>query len=268
VTGPAASGSTPPREQVVLTRLRGQPGPGFRVILVLLAVGLALAALKPWGATGPSEASSPPGVAMASVSPTSSGGSTPAIGAPAAGQTFDPERSACEAGVGWRAFALVHDLGFKSRMWIAIEPAPASGPADSTIPTVPLGADRVAVLGYCTDFRSHPKRKVVLGGVWRVDASGATQLALDVAAEFSPDDAAMGFVLNPPAPAKASPSGPPSWQPGHYVFALELQEAGRTDETWFGVQVLARCPPSGSPAPTPRAQPSTRQRTPQPSTSC
>lgn len=248
MTGPAAGGPAPPREQVVLTRLRGQPGPGFRLVVALLALGLAVAAWKPWGANSPSEGGSPPGVGMVNVRPTASGGATPRIASPSSTPTFDPDRSACEAGVGWRVFALVHDSGFKSRMWIAMEPVPASGPADAAIPTIPLGGERVAVLGYCTDFRSHPKRTVVLAGIWRVDSSVASQLAVNVAAQFSPDDAAMGLVLNPPLTSlRASSSGQPSWQPGRYVFALEIKEGGRTDESWFGIRVIARCPAPGSP---------------------
>lgn len=284
MTGPAAGGPAPPREQVVLTRLRGRPGPGFRLVVALLALGLAVAAWKPWGASSPSEGGSPPGVGMVSVPPTASGGLTPGIATPSSTLTFDPDRSACEAGVGWRVFALVHDFGFKSRMWIAMEPVPASGPADAAIPTIPLGGERVAVLGYCTDFRSHPKRTVVLAGIWRVDSNVASQLAVDVAAEFSPGDAAMGLVLNPPlARVRASSSGQPSWQPGRYVFALEIEEGGRTDESWFGIQVIARCPAPGSPvsgspasgsrasaspAPTSRSQASPRVATAPPSTGC
>jgi hypothetical protein len=256
VTAPSVGGRSPRSpDRVALTRLRPERDPGVRALFLLLAVGLAFAAWKPWGGVGPGDAGASSESQTASIPAASPSGALTSDGASTADPGIGTESATCQ-GVGWRTFAEVHDLGFRSRMWIAMDPiSGATGPGDPAIPTVPVSGERITGLGFCTDFLPHPTRTIELLGLWVIGTGRPTRLFPTVSSDLNPDEATQGVVLNPPADPGRTARPALSWASGRYAFELEIREGGIVSQAWFAVLVVQRCPaPTPTPTPTARAR--------------
>src|SRR6058998_3251369 len=133
------SGERQPK--ISLVRLGGEPGPGFRILCLLVLTGFVLAVWKPWadhGGAGGAAFNSPTRT-LARFGP--SAGSSAISDSTTVAPTPGPDGllPACSAGVAWRVFAFVRDLQFRSSEWIAVDFEPdATGPTDPAIPVVPI----------------------------------------------------------------------------------------------------------------------------------
>ena len=127
-------------------------GGGGRIArwVVVAAVLVAVAVVKPWGGSGGRAApqgggaSSPRAVAGA---PAASSGASEA---PAANDIIDPDVTlACLDPGSWRVASVEAYAAQTIRVWRALEPGPASGPADPSIPYVLVVSEGVTELGWC-----------------------------------------------------------------------------------------------------------------------
>ena len=245
------SGERPP--EIALVGLRAAPGRGFRLVCLLILASLIVAVWKPWAGSptqggAPPEGASPTGMlGQQSSSPGRAEAPTPG----AAGPTLAPDGQlpACYAGFAWSVFALVRDLQYRSREWMAVEPmANATGPSDPTIPVIPIADQQVMAVGFCTDYATNPGRLISQTGFWRLEARGPRRLTPILAGDLTPEDPAMGIILGPPPPFVTGSGEALSWAAGRYVFELSVRgESAPTGDLWFAIQIIRSCPTGSTP---------------------
>lgn len=242
-----------------------------------MALALAVAVVKPWGAAEPP---SEPG----SSGPGGSPASRPSPGAVASPQS-DPAVVAdgswqCEYASDWRVFVLGAGVALPTRAtagpessevpygasaspstapstptaggrleptraWLAIAPlADASGPEDPQIPVIRVIVESPPAIGYCapTSGPDAPPAGIAVTA-WRIGAAGtATEVATSpVELPGQPDDGSEGLYAPTATPVTA-------WPDGRTVFRL----SGPGDYArWFGVDIGSIGGGAPSPLPSP-----------------
>jgi hypothetical protein len=130
-----------PGVEVVHVHAR-RPDTTLATALGVVAVLVALAILKPWGAGSPAAT-----LPLLAVAPTAAA----IMPAPTEDRTADGLAAPiCLGSEGWRIASLERWRAEDVRVWRAIEPiADASGPLDPAIPAVPIVAVELTSLGWC-----------------------------------------------------------------------------------------------------------------------
>ena len=206
-------------------------------VVVLVGVALVIALWKPWEsrpAGAPSRSPVPSVAAGESAVPSGLAGGRPAR------PTTDPRAVACTAGSGWRVVTLERSEGRESRSWMAIEPAPASGPGDTAIPVRDVVTERLLGLGYCppeADERALAGNLSVT--VFRLSGRGRPPVVLRRIQPLSRPSPGNATLYAPPAGGRAANA----WAPGRYVFRLRDSRDG--SRRWFGVEVTRPTRPRG-----------------------
>jgi hypothetical protein len=180
--GPLTRPGRDPPPQVGRT---GSAGGASWAVLVVAAVLLAIAVLKPWlwleggpgtaNPAGPPDASAPAGPLGASApagparsdrsaalpgsslptgttTPWSVPSSSPTGGAPQMGSPWSGPFADCPAPDSWRIATLGRWERWMVHSWAAVAPVRADDPRDPAIPAVPVYADSVLGLGFCAPW--------------------------------------------------------------------------------------------------------------------
>jgi hypothetical protein len=187
----------------------GSPGAGaaaWRVVGAAVAL-LAVAVLKPWGATpvaSPKQPSSTPAPVIVAVDSATS----------APGPTAGPGDIVCGTS-GWRVVSINRLADWTVRTWMPAVPVPAAGPADPTIPTIELDPGAIAV-GICGpgDTQAGVGSSRLVIGAWRGDGLALQALAVSTGQAGSlPAEVAR---LYAPAPGSSGAG----WPAGRFVLEL------------------------------------------------
>lgn len=228
-------------------------------MIAALAVALvAVAIVKPWSAAGPS---TPDGIAAlptparaaveaALVAPADSWSRPDAreTGGVIAGlerARLLPGQVECGTS-DWRIVTLGEFGRWTVRTWIAITPAEAAGPGDTSIPEVSLGESDVAGMGACAPSTASgaPGRASRIVQAWRTVVGGASTSALERVTLAQLDPLASG------GPAAARSLTPKSvtelfrpvpavargrWPAGRYVLLLASPDASA--DRWIAVEI-------------------------------
>ena len=221
-------------------------GPGVARALWVAVALLAVAILKPWGGGSTVPSVRPVAVAPAAIA------ATPL---PTEDRTAEGLAAQICLGAGaWEVVSLETWRTRDVRVWRAIEPIPAAdGPADPAIPSVPVGAQEVAALGWCAPSFG-PRRPTGPAKVsaWSVRNGVATDLALRqvqpaavtalaalyVPLTSCPDRTICAPLLPDPVP------GP--WTTGRVVF--HYVDGGGTTDAWLAADLDITVPrPTGAP---------------------
>jgi len=232
---------TSPPSGVETVRVR-RTGHRPLAIAALVVALVAVSIVKPWAGAGRAEPDPAP--------------ASPATGPAATAETADVSIST-EYGVlapgqvdcvssDWRIVALGNFGGWTVRTSIAITPVEASGPGDSSIPDLSLGASDIAGLGACapSTWSGAPGRASRIVTAWRTSADGAltatfarvTLAELDPLPSGSPAGAqpiAPRSVAELVRPIPATPGG--RWPAGRYVLLLASPDAGAG--RWIAVDI-------------------------------
>jgi hypothetical protein len=183
----------------------------------------------------------------------------PGSPAPSSGSAADAAvASICLEPGSWRTATVETWRSQTVHVWRAIDPAPASGPNDPSIPIVPAVGTRVEAIGFCAPVVGE-KRPVGPATVdaWRLDPAGATEgpapspVPLELRRLVPVDTPSpLGGLFGPPGLAEALGG----WSPGVIVFRYAPAAGGPANPAiWFGIEVV-RTDASGkeaSPAPSP-----------------
>jgi len=211
----------------------------FAVIAVVLIV-IGIAIVKPWEKPKPVPL-------IARPLPTATPQPAKKTPEPTPRPTIDPvidaasSRMLCNAPPGWRLITMETDVLGYSRTMFGIDPATASGPADSTIPTVDLHATDLFGVGAC---RPNPEGLRISDlplnpiTIWQVLPTGGAPRKVEDPFVIDDPLSRLGEVyLGPPAADAAAPAqsgSQPSWQPARYV--VEISAANSQDQAlWFGL---------------------------------
>jgi len=268
--------SPPSRVETVRVRRTGRRPLAIAVLVMAL---VAVSIVKPWAGAGraepnPAPASPKPAVAIVPVPvaivpvpvaivpvPTASAPGPAATGPAAPGPAATAETADVSIGTeygvlapgqvdcvssDWRIVTLTHFGGWTVRTSIAITPVEASGPGDSSIPDLSLGASDIAGLGACapSTWSGAPGRASRIVTAWRTSADGAptATFARMTLAEVDP--------LPSGGPAGAQPIAPRSvaelvrplpatqggrWPAGRNVLLLASPDAGAG--RWIAVDI-------------------------------
>jgi len=257
---------TSPPSGVETVRVR-RAGRRPLAIAALVVALVAVSIVKPWTGAGraepnPAPASPKPAVAIVPVPvaivpvPTASAPGPAATGPAATAETADVSIST-EYGVlapgqvdcvssDWRIVALGNFGGWTVRTSIAITPVEASGPGDSSIPDLSLGASDIAGLGACapSTWPGAPGRASRIVTAWRTSADGAltatfarvTLVELDPLPSGSPAGAqpiAPRSVAALVRPLPATQDG--RWPAARYVLLLASPDAGAG--RWIAIDI-------------------------------
>jgi hypothetical protein len=244
-------------------------------VVVLVALALVVAVLKPWDWFAPLVA--PPGRDGAAVS-TERPATSPTVAptsAPGDWTGAEP-RVACVSGTRWLAVVDQVNEPTVSRSWTRLDLVPATDPLDATIARIHVYADSVPRIGFCAP------------NTGRLDAAGSPEAGTDLtlfhvrAWRIRPASVAAG----PQSAAEITPAlvsggtlagggalyGPPispnvrrvdlsanaAWPIGTYVFQVEQAGAGVAgrNAAWFAIEL--RGPwigPEGDSMPAPGVSP-------------
>lgn len=204
--------------------------------VTIVAVLVSLAIVKPWGggdtsgagalATGATTDEPGPSAAATRVPPSHT-----------AGIDADVTRACLDPG-SWRV-ASVEAYGAQTiRVWRALEPGTASGPADPAIPSVLVVSEGVSDLGWCApvDGADRPIGETAVAA-WSLRGETARPLRL-VRTELTPRPSGFG-AMYAPSSAFVGPQAPVTrgWAAGRYVFRLRSADGV---ERWFGVDLELR----------------------------
>lgn len=219
-------------------------GPGSDRIarwVVVAAVLVAVAVVKPWGGAGGGATSAgggaPPSPRAVAGTPAASSG---ALGAPAlTADEIDPDVTlACLDPGSWRVASVEAYAAKTIRVWRALEPGTASGPADPAIPYVLVVSEGVTELGWCAPVAGtdRPTGETTVQA-WTLGDGTARPLRL-VRTGRTPHESSFGAMYGPSS-AGTGRRAPEvtGWPAGHYVFRLRLEDG---DERWFGVDLELR----------------------------
>lgn len=240
------------RRGPVLKQVGARPGSRLSVATSLVAVLVGIAILKPWGVGTTTPPSRPPRTTIPiAVVPTPR---------PTNDDSADGLASPICLGAGaWQVATLETWRTQDVRVWRAVEPiSEASGPLDSTIPSVPVVALEIGALGWCAPGHG-PDRPVGPAEVttWFVVGETATELQLR---QVLPE---RGFTLiaalyerqAPCPPRRACPVTPEDaftlpWATGRVVFRYEDLGAHRV--SWFAADLDVIAPAAAAATGPPR----------------
>jgi hypothetical protein len=212
--------------------------------ILLIAIGLAIAVIKPWDAMRPEDgrsASADAGAAptMADEVPATAGtrSTDPAASIPptsagplVAAFCLDPASWLVASVEVWRDQTV--------RVWRSLEPATAAtGPDDPTIPVIPIVSEGVQQLGWCAPVVGAERPVgVATMDVWRVTAAGPVPAPM---ARSRPEGAASGFgALYAPPPARPERAAHlDAWPDGRFIFR---HRSGDGRERWFAIELEQR----------------------------
>ena len=229
---------TSPPSGVETVRVR-RAGRRPLAIAVLVVALVAVSIVKPWAGAGRAEPDPAPASAATGPAETADVSISTEYGVLAPGQVDCVSSD-------WRIVALGNFGGWTVRTSIAITPVEASGPGDSSIPDLSLGASDIAGLGACapSTWSGAPGRPSRIVTAWRTSADGAptATFARVTLAELDP--------LPSGSPAGAQPIAPRSvaelvrplpatqggrWPAGRYVLLLASPDAGAG--RWIAVDI-------------------------------
>lgn len=246
-------------------RISGAPDPRrlYAVIAVLVAV-IVILIIRPWGDEGTRNAGPVTSPRVQSGGPTAlTGASVDGLAGSGFPATLeDPLAATCASPSGWRAATLQQWAGrtLPIRSWIAIDPVPADGPLDPSIPFAPVSTGIVTALGYCAPMtqaqRPPPDATAAL---WAI-IDGRSVILTSPLLEPPEPNPLGGLWRRPPeipsgTPVASGLTAPDDiWPPGRYVIRVARPDG--SDAVWLGVEVedLARPAESSSPdSPSPTA---------------
>ena len=234
-------------EPALTASARISTGPArWRLSLVAVAGFLALAVLKPWGATGPTPHA--PVAVAGSAEP-----GRQLIAAAGPDDELADLRSNCDEPFGWRVYSREGPItGMPFRVWSSVTPATsASGPTDPAIPVVQVGPT-IEALGYCAPWRGPdaPPENVAVAA-WELepgpgpdDPGTARPLSLVAVAPARPSQFSGLYHEHDPSRPSASHGPDETWPHGRYVFRVSADGWAR----WWAVEVSH---PWASSSPTP-----------------
>jgi hypothetical protein len=202
-------------------------------IVVVAALVVAIALLKPWGnpqSTPGSEAPFPQAQATPEVTPEGS----PAENAEVAAFCLDP--------AGWRIYSTQRWGGRDVRSWTALTPvAGPRSPLDPAIPVTPIVSSIVRTLGYCAPVAG-PDRPPAWAAVSIFRLIRARTGRVDSVDDLHPTllrpvdvGSALGGEYAPPA-GRARGERSDGWPAGSYVFHV-FDPTDGSYERWFGVEI-------------------------------
>jgi hypothetical protein len=206
-------------------------GPGSRsplIIVALLVGGLVVAVVKPWGDPTPRSGAPSSMADLAAVTPTVA--NSPSPGPSAA-------NAQCQVESGWRLSAIQVNDGRPIKTWYSVAPALASGPTDSTIPTIRIYAESLLRLGYCVRPVAAPSVVADHVSAWRV-SPGRPAVTIQLVKAIDPglDELELGVLFDPPRGLTGVT--PRDWAGGRYVFAVDTGSLPG-DRLWFAADVSA-----------------------------
>lgn len=182
--------------------------------------------------------------------------------------------SAAEAAVGsiclepgsWRTATIETWRDQTVRVWRAIDPAPASGPDDPSIPIVPAVGSRIPAIGFCAPIvgPDRPTGAATIDAWWRepaIDRGRPAPAAVPI--ELNPlvppgSPSPFGALFSPSTRFAPSARGRATngWPPGVVVFRYTQIAGGEArSSTWFGIEIVETDASGREPAGAPSAAP-------------
>jgi hypothetical protein len=219
---------------------RHEPRLSLAVAIVAIAVAVAIA--KPWSsATSAAPASlGPPGPSPSDVlAATPVPGSGHPLGTAQTGGVIDLAGGGtldCYAPPGWRLVVDTTGGGERVRTWLAVQPAPATGALDPTVPTATIANGPVRGLGFCaprSNAADPASGAAWTASVWRIDGTDLRPAVARRVARIETEGGAGGL-----APASVLPGSPASWASGRYAIQFEARSAALPD-LWIVVDLAA-----------------------------
>lgn len=229
---------------------RHEPRLSLAVAIVAIAVAIAIA--KPWSsATSAAPASLGPSPSAAA-NPAASGGSGRATGTAqpdgvihlAGGGTLD-----CFAPPGWRLVLDTGGGGERVRTWLAVQPVPATGALDPSVPAATIANGPVRGLGFCaprSDAADPASRAAWTASVWRIEGTGRGPARSTHVAQIESEGGAGGL-----ASTSGQPGSPAAWAPGRYAIQFKARNAALPD-LWIVLDLAAAATNVPGPAPSGR----------------
>ena len=206
---------------VELVRL-GHSGRQIAIGIVVVALLLMVAVVKPWAA-----GSSPDPIDLTSPQQVAAG---PTASAPS---RLDPSGSLCSSPDGWRIGADDGQMGPFLRTWHgATVQYSVVPPIRSTVPLTWLISSEVRSLIFCLPADgSTPGQTKWSGTLWRQGGDPADPTAWQQAGRLTPLPGSLGALADPITGSAAT------WPPGRYM--LEARFAGSESEAWLGLLIQA-----------------------------
>ena len=204
----------------------GKGGP--LAVAALIVISVVLAVLKPWGGASP-------GLAPAS---SAAHPRTGAVPEPSADPTVDPAAGVggpCYYGRAWRLFTTDTSSNGPVGTWYDLQPVPAAGPDDATIPVVQVHSDTLDQLGYCRMTDPGRPVHVLATRAWQlIEGSDPRSIRLAAADQAEGVDPDVGALYLPPTVGHGAAGA--VWAPAVYVFEIQLETSPLSAE-WFAVRV-------------------------------
>lgn len=249
---------------------RDRRGPA---LLVVAAVAIAIALLKPWTAPpdgrprssaaigqptavapeaaviSTTAAASVAGAAPSGTASAASGRTTTAPASPSTGATpsLHPPPGpieaalggrACTSGTGWRLVAAVRNGDARVRDVIPVSLVASADGIGDAVPIVEVSADELEGIGYCEPLRDrgYSQGFPTRASIWRIDRDGRARIVRGVTAlsvAFPP--------ISEPVFAPPRRNGPDidSWPPGRYALGFAL---GVGKRWWVGIRFRTTLP--------------------------
>lgn len=236
---PRQDSTSPERDADVPVQRVGGSGTLPVAAAVLVAIGVAIALVKPWGA-GPASSVGPSAGAVSTIArpvPTRA----PASIASTTEITPDPDieavrrRRLCQGHLAWEIVTMERTARRQTRTVYGLEVVEAPGPASNLIPYQRGFAEQLVGLGICAPRDPSASFEQLLsrvrvwqapGGRAPVQLSGLTPLDADL---YALGEAYFG----PPGRIRATPA----WPAGRYIF--QIQPAGSGESSlWFGLDYV------------------------------
>ena len=245
-----------------IVRVPSPPRRGASVLVVIGAIVLGLAILKPW-----TLGAAPAGVAL----PLPTAGLTafgpplatprPSVPAPTPTPIPDPNAMACMSSEGNRVLALVRAPGVEIRTWLTLADLSLANPLDPGVASLRLPSSNVIGLGICArriDASASTSSAATIVDVQVVAVGGgsARDLGAPRLVTRQLGDPAMGVLYGPPAPiaggsGSAVPTGSatspgasaadlvwPSWPYGDYALEFRLAGDPTTLARWIRLELV------------------------------
>jgi hypothetical protein len=198
------------------------------LVIGLIALGIAIALLKPWGS---------------GAAPQSDSAAQPAAPAPIVVAALAPiptaaprAYGACDYGPAWRLLTIGQNAGRLVETWYSADPVHALGPTDSSIPVVRMYSDGLRELGYCAVTQPVGPRPVLAVEAWRlVPGDPPESIPLVRTSRFAPTDPNVGALYA--APVSLGGMAGVAWPPGHYVLVVRYGPQP-LEADWFSVAVV------------------------------
>jgi len=234
----------------------GGAGRGFSTAVVLVALALVVAVLKPWDWFAPPAV--PPGREGAAVSAARPATSPTVAPTSASGDwTGAGPRVACVSGTSWLAVVDQVNGPTVSRSWTRLDPVPATDPLDATVARTHVYADSVPRIGFCapdtgwSGAAGSPEAGTDLTlfhvRAWRIrpaSVAAGPQSAAEIAPALVSGGtlADRGALYGPPISPnmrRVDLSTNAAWPAGTYVFQVEHTGAGPAgrNAAWLAIEL-------------------------------